>query len=93
MSYVGDHIFGLIPLLAGCLNGMGGTSDGVDDPRIQVDTAQPVCASDISFVTGVYSSESITTAPRDLWPARNACLRTRWSGIHVLASWKAIRGA
>ncbi|KAH9855029.1 Metallo-hydrolase/oxidoreductase [Lenzites betulinus] len=29
----GDHIFGLLPVLAGRLNGAGGTIDGVDDPR------------------------------------------------------------
>lgn len=33
-------MFGLIPLLASCLNGAGGTSDGVDDPRKQVDMNQ-----------------------------------------------------
>ena len=43
---LGDHIFGLIPLLASCLNGGGGTSDGVDDPRLQVDMDQRVCVSD-----------------------------------------------
>ncbi|KAI3612237.1 hypothetical protein WG66_012260 [Moniliophthora roreri] len=32
----GDHIFGLLPLMASCLNGAGGTV-GVDDPRTQVD--------------------------------------------------------
>ncbi|KAH7914398.1 beta-lactamase-like protein [Hygrophoropsis aurantiaca] len=30
----GDHIFGLLPLLASRLNGAGGTADGVDDPRV-----------------------------------------------------------
>lgn len=29
----GDHIFGLAPLMAGCLNGAGGTMDGFEDPR------------------------------------------------------------
>ncbi|KAJ7276556.1 beta-lactamase-like protein [Mycena haematopus] len=29
----GDHIFGLLPLLAGILNGAGGTADGEDEPR------------------------------------------------------------
>ncbi|KAG7096781.1 hypothetical protein E1B28_004191 [Marasmius oreades] len=32
----GDHIFGLLPLMAACLNGAGGTVDGADDPRTQV---------------------------------------------------------
>ncbi|RDB22749.1 Zinc phosphodiesterase ELAC protein 1 [Hypsizygus marmoreus] len=32
----GDHIFGLIPLLASCMNGAGGTAEGVDDPRTEV---------------------------------------------------------
>ncbi|KAH7931236.1 Metallo-hydrolase/oxidoreductase [Leucogyrophana mollusca] len=32
----GDHIFGLLPLLASRLNGAGGTADGADDPRAHV---------------------------------------------------------
>ncbi|KAK0490859.1 beta-lactamase-like protein [Armillaria novae-zelandiae] len=31
----GDHIFGLLPLLASCLNGAGGQIEGADDPRTQ----------------------------------------------------------
>lgn len=38
----GDHIFGLIPLLAGCLNGAGGTADGIEDPRKEVNVNDPV---------------------------------------------------
>jgi hypothetical protein len=34
--YEGDHIFGLLPLLASRLNGAGGTAEGVDDPRRQL---------------------------------------------------------
>ncbi|KAK7060490.1 hypothetical protein VNI00_001255 [Paramarasmius palmivorus] len=37
----GDHIFGLLPLMAACLNGAGGTAEGVDDPRTQVDLDIP----------------------------------------------------
>ncbi|KAF5358948.1 hypothetical protein D9758_004740 [Tetrapyrgos nigripes] len=37
----GDHIFGLLPVLAGCLNGAGGTAEGVDDPRTQVNLDEP----------------------------------------------------
>ena len=33
---LGDHIFGLIPLLSSCLNGAGGIVDEADDPRAQV---------------------------------------------------------
>ncbi|EIN10828.1 Metallo-hydrolase/oxidoreductase [Punctularia strigosozonata HHB-11173 SS5] len=32
----GDHIFGLLPLMAGRLNGAGGLADGAEDPRSQV---------------------------------------------------------
>ncbi|EGN93021.1 hypothetical protein SERLA73DRAFT_156605 [Serpula lacrymans var. lacrymans S7.3] len=32
----GDHIFGLLPLLASRLNGAGGVAEGVDDPRAQL---------------------------------------------------------
>ena len=31
----GDHIFGILPLLASRLNGAGGIAEGVDDPRAQ----------------------------------------------------------
>jgi len=31
--YIGDHIFGLLPLMASRLNGAGGMVDGVEDPR------------------------------------------------------------
>ncbi|TFK55702.1 Metallo-hydrolase/oxidoreductase [Heliocybe sulcata] len=31
----GDHIFGLLPLMASCMNGAGGTVEGVDDMRMQ----------------------------------------------------------
>jgi len=40
----GDHIFGLLPLLASRLNGAGGMVDGTEDPRAQAqpqDAAQP----------------------------------------------------
>jgi len=39
---VGDHIFGLLPLMATLLNGAGGTTDGIEDPRLQVDLDKPV---------------------------------------------------
>ncbi|KAF8974176.1 beta-lactamase-like protein [Flammula alnicola] len=35
----GDHIFGLIPLMASLLNGAGGITEGGEDPRLQVDTS------------------------------------------------------
>ncbi|KAI0650421.1 Metallo-hydrolase/oxidoreductase [Trametes meyenii] len=35
----GDHIFGLLPVLAGRLNGAGGMIDGVEDPRAQAASA------------------------------------------------------
>ncbi|KAF8524601.1 Metallo-hydrolase/oxidoreductase [Hysterangium stoloniferum] len=35
----GDHIFGLLPLMASCLNGAGGTVDGIEDPRAIVNEA------------------------------------------------------
>ena len=33
--FLGDHIFGICPLLASCLNGAGGTAEGTEDPRMQ----------------------------------------------------------
>ena len=41
-SYQGDHIFGLLPLLASRLNGAGGTADSVDDPRAHENNDQKV---------------------------------------------------
>jgi ribonuclease Z len=41
-SYEGDHIFGLLPLLASRLNGAGGTVDDVDDPRAHESKDQKV---------------------------------------------------
>ncbi|KAJ7638993.1 beta-lactamase-like protein [Roridomyces roridus] len=38
----GDHIFGLLPLLAGILNGAGGAADGTEDPRARIDVDNPV---------------------------------------------------
>ncbi|KAJ6598908.1 beta-lactamase-like protein [Mycena vulgaris] len=38
----GDHIFGLVPLLAGILNGAGGAADGAEDPRAHIDVNNPV---------------------------------------------------
>lgn len=60
-------MFGLIPLLASCLNGAGGTSDGVDDPRKQVDMNQQVCLPDIVLhvLIGYYSpSRSMACSAR-----------------------------
>lgn len=31
----GDHIFGICPLLASCMNGAGGMTEGTEDPRTQ----------------------------------------------------------
>ena len=55
MHPLGDHIFGLIPLLASCLNGAGGTSEAIDDPRLQVDMNQRVCLSDVFLFVNSYT--------------------------------------
>lgn len=42
-SFLGDHIFGLCPLLASCMNGAGGTAEGTEDSRMQTkSTCLPV---------------------------------------------------
>lgn len=46
----GDHIFGLAPLLASCLNGAGGTAEGIEDPRTHVDLGKPVRAYEVEFL-------------------------------------------
>ncbi|KAJ7283945.1 beta-lactamase-like protein [Mycena rebaudengoi] len=38
----GDHIFGLIPVLASMLNGAGGMAEGAEDPRESIDVDNPV---------------------------------------------------
>ncbi|CAL1700229.1 unnamed protein product [Somion occarium] len=41
----GDHIFGVLPLLASRLNGAGGTTGGADDPRLRSESdeeSQPI---------------------------------------------------
>ncbi|KAK7054211.1 Metallo-hydrolase oxidoreductase [Favolaschia claudopus] len=38
----GDHIFGLLPLMASMLNGAGGAADGAEDPREHIDVNNPV---------------------------------------------------
>ncbi|KAI0677233.1 Metallo-hydrolase/oxidoreductase [Trametes maxima] len=37
----GDHIFGLLPVLAGRLNGAGGMVDSVEDPRVHAASSAP----------------------------------------------------
>jgi len=42
-SFLGDHIFGICPLLASCLNGSGGTAEETEDSRMQTkSTCLPV---------------------------------------------------
>ncbi|KAJ7368467.1 Metallo-hydrolase oxidoreductase [Mycena albidolilacea] len=38
----GDHIFGLLPLMASILNGAGGAADGAEDTRQRIDVNDPV---------------------------------------------------
>ncbi|KAF9464400.1 Metallo-hydrolase/oxidoreductase [Collybia nuda] len=57
----GDHIFGLLPLLASRLNGAGGTTDGTDDPRAQLNfTQQPVLEIYGPLGTRAYVRNSVT---------------------------------
>jgi hypothetical protein len=39
----GDHIFGLVPLMASLLNGAGGVTEGGEDPRLNLNTETAVC--------------------------------------------------
>ncbi len=45
ICFTGDHIFGLIPLMAHLLNGAGGIAEG-EDARLHVDLTSPVCLCD-----------------------------------------------
>ena len=75
--YSGDHIFGLLPLLASRLNGAGGTVEGVEDPRIQdVADAQSVTEVCTQRLTSkMYSYIYLFhTANRDIRPLRDSSL-------------------
>lgn len=50
--FTGDHIFGIGPLIAACLNGAGGMVEGVADPRLN---AQP----DNIAVSNILSNSTI----------------------------------
>lgn len=39
----GDHIFGLVPLMAARLNGAGGMVDGADESRLEQAEGKEVC--------------------------------------------------
>lgn len=41
-THLGDHIFGIVPLMCGLLNGAGGMADGAEDPRLNIETSRPV---------------------------------------------------
>ena len=47
--FTGDHIFGIGPLLAGCLNGLGGMIEGVDDKRTKAAALQNIEVSSIAL--------------------------------------------
>ncbi|KAI0796326.1 beta-lactamase-like protein [Irpex lacteus] len=70
----GDHIFGLLPLLASRLNGAGGTADGVEDPRTQALSSQ---SSDPIEIYG-------PPGTRDYIRAGLACTHTILGGPYVV---------
>lgn len=76
----GDHIFGIAPLLASCLNGAGGTANGYEDPRSQRSAVTPV--SPCSF-TILKVSQFTDLDGRDLWTSRHSCLCPHCAFIHT----------
>ena len=64
--YKGDHIFGLLPLMASRLNGAGGTSEGVDDPRNQLGGHQEVSLNACFIARFLTLSHSLSKYT-DLW--------------------------
>lgn len=48
--WLGDHIFGLLPLLASRLNGAGGTADGMEDPRAHIVQGDVEVRTSISLI-------------------------------------------
>lgn len=55
----GDHIFGIVPLMASMLNGAGGITEGADDPRSQIDFDQPLLEIYGPYGTRAYIRNSI----------------------------------
>lgn len=51
LSFLGDHIFGLLPLMASCLNGAGGTIDGIEDPRVVANDVVDAEVGDFAWIT------------------------------------------
>ena len=56
--FLGDHIFGLVPLLASRLNGAGGLVLGQYDPRTNIDLSQPVWI--LLHISGLYDHKIIS---------------------------------
>jgi len=61
---IGDHIFGLLPLLASRLNGTGGTVEGLEDPRATLTSEEDVRLHHLGSDPQL---TSFSTACRDLW--------------------------
>ena len=68
----GDHIFGLLPLMASLLNGAGGTVDGIEDPRLQVELDKPVKCLFLYYALLVHKNSK---GSRNLWSLR-------YTGLH-----------
>ena len=72
---LGDHIFGLAPLMAGCMNGAGGMVDGVADPRNVTPNPEPVMVSFKFKMNHACTQYSSKPAIRDIRTHRNTRLR------------------
>lgn len=83
--YLGDHIFGLLPVLAMRLNGAGGLVD-VEDPRAAAATSEdiPVSLLGVSHIYGVLIDISfrMRAATRDIRASGHTSIRPQWPYIH-----------
>ena len=88
----GDHIFGLLPLMASCLNGAGGTVDGVEDPRLSIDDKDD---TEVGLFARQHVSNLrqsiLSSATRDIWTFGHACICSGRAQVDTYASWRQVR--
>jgi hypothetical protein len=88
----GDHIFGLLPLMASCLNGAGGTVDWVEDPRLGTDDKDDnevglFARRDVSNLIQLL----LSSATGDIWASWHTRLCSGRASVDTYASWEEVR--
>lgn len=75
MYRIGDHIFGLLPLLASRLNGSGGVTGGAEDPRLQIQSSEETQVDQRNLFGCIIPCLSFYIARRDLRSIGNTSIR------------------